>query len=56
VRFGTVIPSTYSPPAQPPPPPDPAPVVEAKRKQPAMQVQSLLFSRADGWTAEKAKS
>jgi chemotaxis protein histidine kinase CheA len=50
VRIGTVIPSTYVPP--PPPPPDT--YVEAKRKS-AMQTQSLLFSRADGWTESKAK-
>ena len=57
MRIGTVIPS-YRPP--PPPPPDPAPAVdvpyvEAKRKRPAMQPQSLLFDRAVGWTVGKAK-
>src|SRR5579871_6668811 len=30
-------------------------VDEAKRSRPPMDVQSLMFSRADGWTVSKAK-
>src|SRR5580692_10790152 len=59
VRIGTVIPSRYVPPPPPPPPdydpPPPSLDVEDRRKRSAMQTQSLLFSRAEGWTVEKAK-
>jgi len=37
------------------PQPSPVFVGEAARKRPSMDIQALLFSRADGWTASKAK-
>src|SRR5574341_476305 len=49
---------SYPRPSRPAPPParprESAPIVHARK--PAMDVQSLLFSRADGWTVSKAKA